>query len=86
MAQMCVKNKRLDVAQVCLGNMRFSRGAKAAREVEKEREVEAQLAMVAIQLNLLDDARELYQKCGRHDLLAKMLCAQGDWDEAIEIS
>jgi len=41
MAAMCVKNKRLDVAQVCLGNMRFSRGAKAAREVEKEREVEA---------------------------------------------
>jgi len=28
--------------------MRFSRGAKAAREVEKEREVEAQLAMVAV--------------------------------------
>ena len=45
---MCVKTKRLDVAQVCLGNMRFARGAKAAREAEDEKEIEAQLAMVAI--------------------------------------
>ena len=45
---MCVKTKRLDVAQVCLGNMRFARGAKAAREAESERELEAKLAMVAI--------------------------------------
>lgn len=48
MAQMCVKTKRLDVAQVCLGNMRFARGARVVRETEKERELEAKLAMVAI--------------------------------------
>ncbi len=29
MAQMCVKTKRLDVAEICIGNMRFARGAKA---------------------------------------------------------
>lgn len=29
MAQMCVKTKRLDVAMVCLGNMRFARGARS---------------------------------------------------------
>jgi len=48
MAQMCVKTKRLDVAQVCLGNMRFARGARAAREAESEKELEARLAMVAV--------------------------------------
>ena len=48
MAQMCVKTKRLDVAMVCLGNMRFARGAKAARETENEKELDARLAMVAI--------------------------------------
>lgn len=42
--------------------------------------------MVAIQLNLMDDAWDNYLKCKWYDLLAKMLCAQGDWDEAIEIS
>ena len=48
MAQMCVKTKRLDVAMVCLGNMRFARGAKSTRETEGEKEIEARLAMVAI--------------------------------------
>jgi len=45
---MCVKTKRLDVAMVCLGNMRFARGARATRETENEKELEAKLAMVAI--------------------------------------
>ena len=72
MAQMCVKTKRLDVAQVCLGNMRFARGARVVRETEKERELEAKLAMVAIQLNMIDDAKELYKECGRYDLLCKL--------------
>ena len=38
-AQLCVKNTRLDVAQVCLGNMRFARGTKVAREAEDEKEI-----------------------------------------------
>ena len=71
---------RLDVAQVCLANMRFARGAKAAREGEKEKELEAQIAMVAIQLNMIDDAKELYRACGRYDLLCKILQACGNWD------
>lgn len=86
MAQMCVKTQRLDVAQVCLGNMRFARGAKAAREAEKEREPEARIAMVAIQLNLIDDAKDLYRKCKRYDLLCKLHQACGEWDEAIEVA
>lgn len=40
MAQMCVKSKRLDVAEICLGNMRFARGARAVRESKNE-ELEA---------------------------------------------
>ena len=86
MAQMCVKTKRLDVAQVCLGNMRFARGAKAAREAEKEKEPEARIAMVAIQLNMIDDAKDLYRQCGRYDLLCKLHQACGEWDEAIEVA
>jgi len=35
---------------------------------------------------MIDDAKDLYIKCNRYDLLANMLCSQGDWDEAIEIS
>jgi intraflagellar transport protein 140 len=86
MAQMCVKTKRLDVAQICLGNMRFARGARAVREAMKEKELEAKLGMVAIHLNLLDEAKELYKECGRYDLLCKLLEASGDWDDALEIA
>jgi hypothetical protein len=28
---MCVKTKRLDVAEICIGNMRFARGARAVQ-------------------------------------------------------
>jgi intraflagellar transport protein 140 len=56
MARMCVKSRRIDVAEVCLGNMSNARGARAVRQAMNEPEPEAQVAMVAIQLNLLEDA------------------------------
>src|SRR5689334_14558640 len=84
MAHMCVKTKRLDVAEVCLGNMGNARGAKAVRESKKEPEKEAQIAMVAIQLNLLDDAERLYKECGRFDLLVQLYTASGRWKDALK--
>ena len=53
MAKMCVKTRRLDVAQVCLGNMGHARGAKMLRESAKEPEMDARVAVLAIQLGLL---------------------------------
>merc|ERR550514_429132 len=84
MAHMCVKTKRLDVAEVCLGNMGHARGARAVREAKKEPELEARVGMVAIQLGLLDDAVKLYKECGRHDLLNQLHQAAGQWDRALE--
>eukprot|EP00743_Colponemidia_sp_Colp-15_P005070 GILK01005459.1.p1 GENE.GILK01005459.1~~GILK01005459.1.p1 ORF type:complete len:1424 (+),score=370.05 GILK01005459.1:129-4400(+) len=84
MARMCVKTKRLDVAEVCLGQMGHARGAKAVREAKSEPESEAQLAMVAIQLGLVSDAEQLYESCGRFDLLNRMYQAQGEWEKALK--
>lgn len=53
MARMCVKTKRLDVATVCLGNMANARSAKALRESMYEPEVDARVAMLAIQLGMM---------------------------------
>ncbi|XP_040829503.1 intraflagellar transport protein 140 homolog [Ochotona curzoniae] len=86
MARMCVKTQRLDVAKVCLGNMGHARGARALREAEQEPELEARVAMLAIQLGMLDDAEELYQKCRRYDLLNKFYQASGQWQKAIEVA
>jgi len=84
MAQMCVKTKRIDVAETCLGNMRFARGTKLVRESKTHDAVEPQLAMVAVQLGMIDDARKLYEDCKRYDLLNTMYQAMGEWDKAIQ--
>ncbi|ERE69163.1 putative intraflagellar transport protein, partial [Cricetulus griseus] len=62
MARMCVKTQRLDVAKVCLGNMGHARGARALREAEREPELEARVAMLAIQLGML--AAEIANETG----------------------
>ncbi|NWU94483.1 IF140 protein, partial [Upupa epops] len=84
MARMCVKTQRLDVARVCLGNMGHARGAKALREAEQEPEQEARVAVLAIQLGMLEDAEQLYKACKRYDLLNKFYQASNQWQKAIE--
>ncbi|XP_075035600.1 intraflagellar transport protein 140 homolog [Mixophyes fleayi] len=84
MARMCVKTRRLDVAKVCLGKMGHARGAKALREAEQEPEIEARVAMLAVQLGMLEDAEELYKSCKRYDLLNNLYQAWGQWQKAIE--
>ncbi|XP_035001907.2 intraflagellar transport protein 140 homolog isoform X2 [Hippoglossus stenolepis] len=84
MARMCVKTCRLDVARVCLGNMGNARAAKALKEAEAEPEPEAQVAMLAIQLGMLEDAEKLYKCCQRHDLLNNFYQASGQWQQALD--
>lgn len=81
MAKMCVKSRRLDVAFVCLGNMGHARGAKALREASKYPELDARVAVLAIQLGLLDDAERLLKSCKRYDLLNELYQANGEWDK-----
>uniref|UniRef100_A0A667XJ74 Intraflagellar transport 140 n=1 Tax=Myripristis murdjan TaxID=586833 RepID=A0A667XJ74_9TELE len=82
MARMCVKTRRLDVAQVCLGNMGNARAARALKEAGPE--PEAQVAMLAIQLGMLEDAEKLYKGCRRYDLLNKFYQSSGQWQKALE--
>ncbi|XP_053197931.1 intraflagellar transport protein 140 homolog isoform X3 [Scomber japonicus] len=84
MARMCVKTRRLDVARVCLGNMGNARAAKALKEAEAEPDLEAQVAMLAIQLGMLEDAEKLYKSCQRYDLLNNFYQASGQWQQALE--
>ena len=90
MAQMCVKTRRIDVAEVCLGNMGHVRGAAAVRE-SKEKEKDngsddnsTTIGVLAIQLGLLDDAARIFREVGRFDMLNKLYQAAGLWDKAID--
>lgn len=84
MAKMCVKSRRLDVASVCLGNMGHARGAKALREALKEPELDARVAVLAIQLGLYEDAERLLKNCKRYDLLNEFYQNCGQWSKALE--
>lgn len=88
MAHMCVKTKRLDVAEVCLGHMGHARGAAAVREskVLYPNDTETSIGILAIQLGLLDDSVRLFREAGRHDLLNQLYQASGYWSKAIDIS
>lgn len=86
MAHMCIKNKRLDVAEMCLGNMGHVRGARALRDAAQEPELDARVATVAVHLGLTDEAEHLYAKCGRFDLLNRLYQAMGRWQEAIAVA
>ena len=82
----CVKTKRLDVAEVCLGHMGHARGAAAVRESRKEGSVELSIGVLATELGLLDDAARLFRESGRHDYLNKLFQAAGLWPKAIKVA
>lgn len=85
MSKMCVKTGRVDVLQKCLGQMGHARAAAALRACEAP-EPEARLAIVAVHLDMPEDAEELLTRCGRFDLLNHFYQANGDWDRAIDIA
>lgn len=57
--------------------MRALRQAMADDTLEKE----AKIAVLAIELGMIDEAENIYKKCGRLDLLNKLLQACGKIDE-----
>ncbi|XP_046687585.1 intraflagellar transport protein 140 homolog [Homalodisca vitripennis] len=86
LARMCVKAQRLDVARICLGNMKDTRGVAALRQAEQLPEPEARVAALAVHLGMLEEAEKLYAVCGRWDLLNRLLQAQGKWRDAVKLA
>ncbi|KAF5285788.1 hypothetical protein FQA39_LY04249 [Lamprigera yunnana] len=88
LARMCVKTRRLDVATVCLGHMGNARAARSLKLAMEDNTlpVEAKLAVLAIQLDMLDEAEQLYIQCERYDLLNKFYQNLNKMDEAVSIA
>uniref|UniRef100_A0A183C9R0 Amidase domain-containing protein n=1 Tax=Globodera pallida TaxID=36090 RepID=A0A183C9R0_GLOPA len=87
MARMCVKTRRIDVARVCLGHMGHARTARAIRRaVVRGDATELQIARLAVELGMTEEAVGLFQKADRWDEVNRLLQAQGKWPEAIEVA
>ncbi|KAF0771516.1 Uncharacterized protein FWK35_00000315 [Aphis craccivora] len=76
LAKMCVKSKRLDVAEICLGHMNDCRGLAILRSINTEPELAARVACLAVHLGMYDEAEELYKCCNRYDLLNRFYRAR----------
>ena len=80
------KTKRLDVAAICLGNMGHAAGARAVRKaVRSKEEPDVQAAILAVHLNMLEEAERLLIGCGRFDMLNKLYQNSGQWNKALDV-
>eukprot|EP00803_Ostreobium_quekettii_P010396 evm.model.scf_366.2 EVM.evm.TU.scf_366.2 scf_366:14443-33657(-) len=86
MAQLCIRNGRLDVAQLCLGNMEHVRVSRALRQTENSMRLEARVGTAAVHIGMVGDAKRLLSKSERFDLLNDVLQASGNWEKAMEIA
>ena len=86
MARMCVVTKRLDVAAICLGNMGHAAGARAVRKaIKSKEEPNVQAAILAVHLNMLEEAEKLLIGCGRYDMLNRLYQDSGQWNKALDV-
>ncbi|KAH8241845.1 hypothetical protein KR026_007077 [Drosophila bipectinata] len=88
LAKMCVHTNRLDVAKVCMGHLEQARSVRALRQAmeDDDLEIEAKVAVLAIELGMIEEAKDLYRRCKRYDLLNKLLQATGHLDKALQVA
>jgi len=58
---------------------------KALIQSQEQMQVNAEVAMMAIQLDMLDDAERLYLESKRYDLLVALYQSCGRWEEALSL-
>jgi len=86
LAQMCIKTRRLDVAEHCLSNMGHLQGARALREARDVEDVNVRVALVALHLGLQEDAEQLLAGAEAWGQLGALLVASGEWDKALALA
>ena len=87
LARMCVKSRRLDVATICLGKMEHSCGARAMRKIMAAKvSKDVQVAVLAIYLNMHEEAEKILLKSGQYELLNKFYQDSGKWQKALEVA
>ena len=84
---MCVKSQRLDVAMICLGKMEHAIGARAMRRINATKlPKDVKVAVLAIYLDMHEEAEELLRKSGHFELLNKFYQDSNNWQKALEVA
>ncbi|XP_034933868.1 intraflagellar transport protein 140 homolog [Chelonus insularis] len=88
LAKMCIKTKHLNMAILCLGHMKYVRGSKALRATleKSDLSLEAKIGILAVELELYDDAERLFFEAKRFDLLSKLYQARNKFSDAINLT
>ncbi len=91
LAKVCVKTRRLDVVEKCVGqtgNVNAALGAfqrdNGSLAGRHEGDPTSRLATIASYLGMLEDAERLFKEASRFDLLNKFYQASSAWEKAIE--
>ncbi|KAI8620888.1 hypothetical protein BC830DRAFT_1096659 [Chytriomyces sp. MP71] len=86
LAKICVKKRRVEVATVCLCNIKHAKAVHALRRVGIEGSAELKAAILAIFLDMNEEVEEIYEKTKRYDLLNVFYQESGQWDKALDVA
>ncbi|GBM15541.1 Intraflagellar transport protein 140 [Araneus ventricosus] len=56
------------------------------KNAEHEPELETKVGILAIHLEMYDEAEELFKSCGRYDWVNKVYQSRGQWEKALEVA
>lgn len=85
LARISVKCRDLEMGLYCVSRMRMARVARDVKaEMSRSNSKELALALLAINLNLMSEAEEIYQQSGDKHALSNFYQARNDWESAIK--
>lgn len=85
LARISVKCRDLEMGLYCVSRMRMARVARDVKaEMSKSNSTHLALAILAINLNLMAEAEEIYKQSGDKHALSNFYQARNDWKSAIK--
>ena len=85
LARISVKCRDLEMGVYCVSRMRMARVARDVKaEMARSNSNDLALALLAINLNLMSEAEEIYKQSGDKHALSKFYQARNDWESAIK--
>lgn len=81
--KMAIKLRNMSIVKVCITKIKFTRASIYTRSARfKKMNEPTKLAMMAIQLNMLEDAQQILEEACQYDHLIEFLINMAKWDEA----